>query len=129
MTNKIAQIQTTMMASAEFQNVYPSSLSLQAYITLAFNNVLLRNPTPTELNQNQALSRNQIMTNLIASAEFNNRIFAPAYGNLMYLAILRRSASDPNGLAFWTGVLANPNLLQTVIQNFSTSQEYFNRFQ
>ena len=126
---KIANVQAIFLASAEFQNIYAADTTFSGYISHAFSNILLRAPSQVELNANLGKTRNQVIIDLVASAEFNNRIFAPAYANLMYMALLRRTASDPSGLAFWTGVLANPNLLQTVIQNFSTSQEYFNRFQ
>ena len=48
-------------------------------------------------------------------------------GNLLYLALLRRSG-DPAGLTFWTTVLAQPAALAGAIDSFLNSAEYIARF-
>jgi sugar lactone lactonase YvrE len=74
-----------------------------------------------------ALTRAGLIDAFLHSAEYDARALPRAYANLLYLALLRRTA-DPSGLTYWTGVLTNPANLTGVVATFLNSQEYIQRY-
>ena len=103
-----------------------------AFVTLLYRNILGRDPDSgglqfwTNLLNTNQLTRAAVADSFVRSQEFNSSIPPRAYANLLYMGFLRRTA-DPAGLAFWTGVLANPAALSDAINTFITSPEYINR--
>jgi len=73
------------------------------------------------------ITRGAMMDQFVRSAEYGTSIRARAYANLLYMGFLRRTA-DAGGLAYWTGILNDPNALPAVINAFITSNEYVARF-
>ena len=121
----------SFLASREFQNTY-GSLSNADFVTLVYRNVLNRVPDPGgfanwvgQLNGGQS-TRSEVMAAFLTGPEFDASVRSRAYANLCYLGLLRRSA-DPDGLRYWTGILAGNTPLSSVIYGFVYGQEYLDR--
>ena len=119
------------LASQEFKNTY-GSLSNADFVTLVYRNVLNRFPDSGgfafwvgQLNGGQS-TRADVMAAFITGPEFDAAVRSRAYANLCYMGFLRRAA-DPDGLHFWTGVLAGNTPLSSVIYGFIYGQEYLDR--
>ena len=117
--------------SQEFITAY-GNLNDSDFLTRVYQNVLGRLPDPAGLQywlgplQNGALTRAQVFDQFVRSVEYDNLVRSRAFGNLMYMGFLQRSA-DPSGLAYWTQVIANGAPLPNVVQGFISSTEYLNR--
>ena len=105
-----------------------------AFVNLVYQNVLGRAPDQGGhdywlglLNSGQ-ITRAGMMSGFIDSPEFSSNVRARAFANLLYMGFLRRTA-EPAGLAFWTGILADPNQLPNAISGFINGPEYMARFQ
>ena len=120
------------LSSNEFVAKY-GNLSNVDFVNLVYRSVLGRDPDPGGLQYyldrlaGNQLSRGALFNQFLLSAEFDGKVRAEAYANLLYMGFLRRTA-DPGGLAFWTGTLAAPgNSLVGAIDGFINSAEYQNR--
>ena len=70
------------------------------------------------------LSGGQVVANFVASDEFRNRGLSNAQQvEIIYNTMLDR-ASDPQGLAYWTGLLGNNMTIEAVVKGFSQSIEF-----
>ena len=122
----------SFLNSPEFAQLY-GSVSDASFVTLAYQNVLGRQPDPSGysywfgLLSNGSVSRAFIMDQFVRSPEYDNTVRARAYANLLYMGFLRRAA-DPGGLAFWTNVLSDQANLPEAIRGFIESPEYLGRF-
>ena len=121
------------LGSNEFQTTYGNIASNTAFVILVYNNVLGRAPDSGGLSywvgllNAGTITRAGMMDQFVRSAEYNARVRARAYGNLLYMGFLRRTA-DSSGLAYWWAVLNDPSTLPGVINAFITSNEYIARF-
>ncbi len=118
----------SFLTSPEFVNKY-GNLSNADFVTLVYRSVLGRDPDPGGLQYyigllaSNQLSRGSVFNQFLLSPEFDTRVKAEAYANLLYMGFLRRTA-EPGGLAYWTGTLAAGNSLSGAIDAFINSAEY-----
>ena len=121
-----------VLNSPEFLQKHPG-LSDQGFVTLLYNNALLRAPDPAGLSfwtsqlSTGAMTRAQIGVAIIGSPESVALNSNHALVDLLYLGFLRRGP-DPAGLAGWKGALDAGVSLASVINGFINSPEYIARF-
>jgi hypothetical protein len=116
--------------STEFQNTY-GSLSDTEFIELVYQNVLGR---PSDragraywLAQMQAgTSRGAVMLGFSESVENIRDMDPTVKATMLYAGMLGR-APEPNGLAYWTGVIRDGGAYTGVIAGFLGQAEYRNR--
>ncbi len=118
------------LTSNEFTSLY-GNLDNTAFVNLVYQNVLGRAPDSAGLaywvGQVSAVGRPAVMNQFIRSAEYDTKVRARACADLLYMGFLRRDP-DPNGAAYWSGVLADPAALPGAIATFIGSSEYRARF-
>ncbi len=121
----------SFLGSPEFVRKY-GNLSNADFVTLVYRSVLGRDPDPTGLQyyldrlSGNLLSRGSVFNQFLLSSEYDAKVRAQAYSNLLYMGFLRRTA-DPTGLTFWIGSLSGGSSLTSAIDGFITSAEYQNR--
>ena len=121
--------------SGEFQNNFGSNLTDTQFVTLMYQNVLLRQPDSGGLNGWLSYlasggTRGQVALSFLQSAEFaqlkssQNRVTI----SLLYFDMLRRQP-DPGGFTGWVTALNSGTAVTDIITSFLNSQEYSSRFQ
>lgn len=121
----------SFLNSPEFQLRFGSTGNAD-FVTLVYKNVLGRAPDSSgyaywlQLLTSGALSQAAMMNSFIQGDEFDRNIRPRAYGNLCYLALLRRSA-DTSGLATVSAALTAGASLTDTVNGYITSAEYLNR--
>ena len=122
--------------SAEFQNTFGSNLTDTQFVTIMYQDILLRQPDSGGLNawvgqlSSEAMTRDQVALGFLQSAEFagltstQNRVTV----SLLYFDMLRRQP-DSGGSNAWLSALNSGTALTAVINSFLNSQEYATRFQ
>jgi len=128
-------IVTAFINSSEFQNNFGANLTDTQFVTLMYQNVLLRQPDSGGLNAwvsylTSGGTRPQVALGFLQSPEFaqlkssENRVTI----SLLYFDMLRRQP-DSGGFTAWIAALNSGTALTDIINAFLNSQEYASRFQ
>ena len=136
-TNLLSQLHQGSSQADIVNSVLTSSVALsvsssdEAFVTAAYRTVLGREPDSGGLLYwksvlQSGFTRAGLVMSFVQGAEVENKLHPAVFSNLLYLALLRRTA-DAAGLSFYTNVLASSGDL-LIISNFINSPEYLGRF-
>ena len=119
------------IVSGEFSNRWGNPDN-GTFVTEAYQFVLGRTPDTAGYNYwvgelSSGLSRAELLTSFVNSAEYTGASFALIQANLLYLALLHR-LPDTAGLAYWTSVLEQGTPLSVIADGFLSSPEYAARY-
>jgi Domain of unknown function (DUF4214)/FG-GAP-like repeat/FG-GAP repeat len=127
------QIVDAFIASPEFTQRFGGNLTNQQFVTLLYQNILERTPTPTEMQDwvntlnAGVMTRGQVARGFVESEEFVTvRSPVKTFIILEYIGFLRRAPED-TGYNAWVSALSRGYLQVELIQSFITSDEYLNR--
>ncbi|MEZ5375509.1 MAG: DUF4214 domain-containing protein [Acidimicrobiales bacterium] len=123
----IESISQNFAGSAEFQNTY-GALDDAAFIDLVYRNVLGRNSDDAGraywLEQMAGgIDRGRVMTAFSESAENRRATYGDVRATMLYVGMLDR-APEPEGLAYWAGLINGGTSYADVIAGFLESGEY-----
>jgi hypothetical protein len=117
---------TNFLNGAEFQQKY-GTLTDAAFVTLLYNQILLRAPDPQGLNDQvngiHLYGRAQIAYNMLSSAEFQVTTGPRMSAFLLYACLLQRDASVTEANALVTQIQQGATFL-SLISNFVSSGEF-----
>jgi hypothetical protein len=119
------------ITSSEFTNRWGTPDN-SGFVTEAYQFVLGRSPDTDGYNYwvaqlNSGLSRADLLTSFVDSAEYTGDSLALIEGNLLYLALLHR-LPDTAGLTYWSSVLEQGTPLSVIVDGFLSSPEYAARY-
>lgn len=126
----------SLLNSSEFQGNFGSNLDNGQFVTIMYQNVLLRQPDSrgydfwvNQLNTGQ-MTRSQVGLAILQSSEFQGLTSTQhrVSVSLLYFDMLRRQP-DPGGFSSWVNSLNSGTALTDVINGFLNSGEYSSRFQ
>lgn len=127
-----SQVINSFLGSAEFTGAHGNTSDAD-FITILYRNALGREPDPGGFDYFRnalatgAMTRDQVVTAFIGSPEFLARNGSRLLPLLLYFTLLRRDA-DPDGLAYYSGLLRSGVPLDAIVNLFLTSPEYLQRY-
>ena len=117
---------------ADFQTLYPETLTNQEFVNKLFDTANLR-PYTREREYyifvlNNGGTRSEVLRRMVEDVGFTQREYNPSFVLMEYFGYLRRDP-DPAGYDFWLSALnSQPNNYRGMVCSFITSAEYQKRF-